>query len=110
MLADLLVSPGLLGYSKVSQGVSQPSQRSCTPSQDDTDFAHRAKATRNRWALSQPFKSKGEAARDLRRHAAIALGSDAFWPASVLVKVGRHLDQWVATLCLTTCEAEGEMD
>jgi hypothetical protein len=56
--------------------------------QDDTEFAHRAKATRNRWALVKPFKSKGEAARDLRRHATIALGNDAFWPASVLVKVG----------------------
>lgn len=61
--------------------------------QDDTEFAHRAKATRNRWALAKPFKSKGEAARDLRRHATIALGNDAFWPASVLVKVRLYASQ-----------------
>ena len=67
--------------------------------QDDTEFAHRAKATRNRWALVKPFKSKGEAARDLRRHATIALGNDAFWPASVLVKVRLYASQLGMSWC-----------
>lgn len=58
---------------------------------DDSDFAHRAKQLRNRWALANPFRSKGEAARDLKRHASIALGTDAAWRPDILVKVGAKL-------------------
>lgn len=58
--------------------------------QDDSDFSHRAKQLRNRWALANPFRSKGEAARDLKRHASIALGTDAAWRPDILVKVSTY--------------------
>lgn len=73
------------------------------PPQDDAEFAQRAKQTRSRWALAKAYSpskssSKSEAMRALKKHARIALGDEAVWPAAAVIKVGAA--SVVPTICI----------
>ncbi len=73
------------------------------PPQDDAEFAQRAKQTRSRWALAKAYSpkkssSKSEAARALKKHARIALGDEAVWPPTAVIKVGAA--SVVPTICI----------